>query len=235
MYSDEQIMKMFDNIIPKDDESQMYFNFYVNIYKWSFQHPTQSDKYNFHHFYCSFLAKNDSDIMGKNRYWTIQKLDEKYVPNDNVCKLRILYHVMAHYYLAMSLRNTIYEVDARNSFFTLIGDYSRPFESYTVEEIEELGRMIEETAEPNKFDRYMTQNEVKEYMKFKNEEYKENYLNEHKEEIEQKKKDDKEKRKGLRLKWNEEHKEEIEERKRKQKEYVKEMRERYKRDKKALK
>jgi hypothetical protein len=142
---------------------------------------------------------------------------------------------MAHYYLAMSLRNTIYEVDARNSFFTLIGDYSRPLESYTVEEIEELGRMIEETAEPNKFDRYMTQNEIKEYMKSKNEEYKENYLNEYKEEIKQKKKDDKEKRKELRLKWNEEHKEEIEERKRKQREYAKEMRERYKRNKKALK
>lgn len=231
MYTDEQIKEMFGSILTNDEESRMYFDSYVNIYKWSFQHPTQSKKYHFHHFYCSFLAKNDSDIMTKNRYWTIERLDEKYVPDDNVCKLRILYHVMAHYYLAMALRGTPYETDARNSFFVLVNDYTRPLESYSLNEVEELGRMIEDNAEPSKFDRYMTQSKMKEYMKSKNDDYKENYLNEHKGEIEQRKIENKERQKEFRQKWNEEHKDEIENRKRKQREYIREMRKKYKKDK----
>jgi hypothetical protein len=91
--------------------------------------------------------------------------------------------------------------------------------------------MIEDNAEPNKFDRYMTQSEIKEYVKSKNDEYKENYLNEHKDEIERRKIENKGRQKEFRQKWNEEHKDEIEDRKRKQREYAREMRKKYKKDK----
>ena len=141
-------------------------------------------------------------IGEKNRYHTIEKLDEFYKPNDNVCKLRILYHVLAHYYLAMAFRGTVYEFDAYKAFCTLINDYSRPLSSYTLEEVKEIGRLIEENAEPNQIDHYVTQSERKEYFKQKQKEYVEN--------------------------WKKEHEEEIKERQRKQREYAKQMREKYK-------
>lgn len=200
MYTDEQIDELFKNKIPQDNESQAYFSAYVNIYKCSFTRPTKSDKYNFHHLYCSFLAK--SDWGEKNRYHTIERLDEFYKPNDNVCKLRILYHVIAHWCLGMALRNTPFEIDARNAFFTLVSDYSRNIESYTFDEVKELGRLVEENTEPNKIDHYITQNERKEMYKEQQKSYKE--------------------------KWKEEHKDEIEERKRQQREYTKQMRAKYK-------
>ncbi len=200
MYTDEQINELFKNKIPQDKESQAYFSAYINIYKCSFTRPTKSDKYNFHHLYCSFLAK--SDWGEKNRYHTIERLDEFYKPNDNVCKLRILYHVIAHWCLGMALRNTPFEIDARNAFFTLVGDYSRNIESYTFDEVKELGRLVEENTEPNKIDYYVTQNERKEMYKEQQKAYKE--------------------------KWKEEHKDEVEERKRQQREYAKQMRMKYK-------
>ena len=200
MYTDEQIDELFKNKIPQDKESQTYFNAYINIYKCSFTRPTKSDKYNFHHLYCSFLAK--SDWGEKNRYHTIERLDEVYKPNDNVCKLRILYHIIAHWCLGMALRNTMFAQDARNAFFTLIGDYSRNIESYTFDEVKELGRLVEENSEPNQIDHYVTQNERKDMYKEQQKAYKE--------------------------KWKEEHKDEIEERKRQQREYAKQMRMKYK-------
>ena len=200
MYTDEQIDELFKNKIPQDKESQAYFNAYVNIYKCSFTRPTKSDKYNFHHLYCSFLAK--SDWGEKNRYHTIERLDEFYKPNNNICKLRILYHVIAHWCLGMALRNTPFDIDARNAFFTLVGDYSRNIESYTFDEVKELGRLVEENTESNKIDHYLTQIERKEMYKEQQKAYKE--------------------------KWKEEHKDEIEERKRQQREYAKQMRAKYK-------
>ena len=200
MYTDEQIDELFKNKIPQDKESQTYFNAYINIYKCSFTRPTKSDKYNFHHLYCSFLAK--SDWGEKNRYHTIERLDEVYKPNDNVCKLRILYHIIAHWCLGMALRNTMFAQDARNAFFTLVGDYSRNIESYTFDEVKELGRLVEENSEPNQIDHYVTQNERKDMYKEQQKAYKE--------------------------KWKEEHKDEIEERKRQQREYAKQMRMKYK-------
>ena len=200
MYTDEQINELFKNKIPQDKESQAYFSAYINIYKCSFTRPTKSDKYNFHHLYCSFLAK--FDWGEKNRYHTIERLDEFYKPNDNVCKLRILYHVIAHWCLGMALRNTPFEIDARNAFFTLVDDYSRNIESYTFDEVKELGRLVEENTEPNKIDHYVTQSERKEMYKEQQKEYKK--------------------------KWKEEHADEIEERKRKQHEYAKKMREEFK-------
>lgn len=200
MYTDEQIDELFKNKIPQDNESQAYFSAYVNIYKCSFTRPTKSDKYNFHHLYCSFLAK--SDWGEKNRYHTIERLDEFYKPNNNICKLRILYHVIAHWCLGMALRNTPFEIDARNAFFTLVGDYSRNIESYTFDEVKELGRLVEENTEPNKIDHYVTQSERKEMYKEQQKAYKE--------------------------KWKEEHKDEIEERKRQQREYAKQIRAKYK-------
>ena len=228
MYTDEQIKELFKNKIPQDNESQEYFSAYVNIYKCSFTRPTKSDKYNFHHFYCSFLAK--SDWGEKNRQHTIEKLDEAYNPNDNVCKLRILYHVIAHWYLGMALRNTPFAVDARNSFFTLIGDYSRNIESYDFDEVKELGRLIEENSHLNTSSCYITQSERKKLYKQTAKENREKYIDEHKKEIELKKHEYKEKRKEYDDKWKEEHKKEIELRKQKQREYARQKRAEWKRN-----
>lgn len=201
MYTDEQINEMFKdkyNII--DPQCKEYLDAYINIYKQSFINPCKSDKFHHHHLFPSFIYKQM--IGEKNRYHTIEKLDETYNPNNNVCKLRILYHVLAHYYLAMALKGTVYEFDSLNAFCTLINDYSRPLSSYTLNEIKEIGRLIEENAEPNQIDHYITQSERKEMYKEQQKAYKE--------------------------KWKEEHKDEIEERKRQQREYAKEMRMKYK-------
>lgn len=201
MYTDEQINEIFkDKYNLFDPQCKQYLDAYINIYKQSFINPCKSDKFHHHHFFPSFIYKQ---IIGeKNRYHTIEKLDETFKPNDNVCKLRILYHVLAHYYLAMALSGTIYEYDSLNAFCTLINDYSRPLSSYTLDEIKEIGRLIEENAEPNQIDHYVTQNERKEMYKEQQKAYKE--------------------------KWNEEHKDEIEEHKRQQREYAKKMREEFK-------
>lgn len=229
MYTDEQIMEMFKGKYNDTDSLYKgYFYAYVNIYKQSFFHPCESDKYNFHHFYCSFLYKQQ--INTKNRYHTIEKLDEFYKPNDNVCKLRILYHVLAHYYLAMSMCGTIYEFDASNAFYTLVGNFDKALKDYTIDEVKELGRLIEENAPPNSINHYITMSERKDLYKQTAKEIKQKYEQDNKEEIEKKKKDLKQKQKENREKWKEEHKEEIEERKIKQREYMKKMREEFKKN-----
>lgn len=201
MYTDKQIEEIFkDKYNLFDPQCKQYLDAYINIYKQSFINPCKSDKFHHHHFFPSFIYKQM--IGEKNRYHTIEKLDETFKPNDNVCKLRILYHVLAHYYLAMALRGTIYEYDSLNAFCTLINDYSRPLFSYTLDEIKEIGRLIEENAEPNQIDHYVTQSERKEMYKEQQKAYKE--------------------------KWNEEHKDEIEKHKRQQREYAKKMREEFK-------
>jgi len=201
MYTDEQITEMFkDRYNIFDPQCKEYLDAYINIYKQSFIRPCESDKFNHHHFFPSFIFKQ---LIGeKNRYHTIEKLDESYKPSDNVCKLRILYHILAHYYLAKAMKGTIYEFDANNAFYTLVGDYSKNINDYTLDEIKEIGRLIEENAEPNKIDHYVTQSERKEMYKEQQKAYKE--------------------------KWNEEHKDEIEEHKRQQREYAKKMREEFK-------
>lgn len=201
MYTDEQIDEMFkDKYNTIDSQCKEYLDAYINIYKQSFINPCKSDKFHHHHLFPSFIYKQM--IGEKNRYHTIEKLDETFKPNNNVCKLRILYHVLAHYYLAMALRGTLYEYDSLNAFCTLINDYSRPLSSYTLDEIKEIGRLIEENTEPNKIDHYVTQSERKEMYKEQQKAYKE--------------------------KWKEEHEDEIEERKRQQREYAKQMRAKYK-------
>ena len=204
MYTDEQINEMFkDKYNLFDPQCKEYLDAYINIYKQSFINPCKSDKFHHHHLFPSFIYKQM--IGEKNRYHTIEKLDETFKPNDNVCKLRILYHVLAHYYLAMAMRGTVYEFDASNAFLTLINNYSRPLSSYTLDEVKEIGRLIEENAEPNQIDHYVNQAERKEMYKEQQKAYKE--------------------------KWKEEHKDEIEERKRQQREYNKKMREKYKANK----
>lgn len=208
MYTDEQITEMFkDKYNTIDSQCKEYLDTYINIYKQSFIRPCESDKFNHHHFFPSFIFKQ---LIGeKNRYHTIEKLDESYKPSDNVCKLRILYHVLAHYYLALAMKGTVYEFDANNAFYTLVGNYSKNINDYTLEEVKELGRLIEENATPNSIDHYVTQSERKELYKEQQKEYKK--------------------------KWEEEHADEIEERKRKQREYVKKMREEFKKNAKRNK
>ena len=213
-----------------DPQCKQYLDAYINIYKQSFINPCTSDKFHHHHLFPSFIYKQ---LVGeKNRYHTIEKLDETFKPNDNVCKLRILYHVLAHYYLAMALRGTVYEFDANNAFHTLVNDYSKNINSYTLEEVKEMGRLIEENTPPNQIDHYMTQSETKEYLKQKKKDYMEDWAEKHEEGILRNKEFIKQKRKESQEKWKEEHKDEIEERKRQQKEYTKQMREKYKANRK---
>ena len=227
MYTDEQIEEIFkDRYNLFDPQCKQYLDAYINIYKQSFINPCKSNKFHMHHFFPSFIYKQM--IGKKNRYHTIEKLDEAYSPNDNVCKLRILYHVLAHYYLTKAMKGTIYEFDANNAFYTLIGDYSRNIDSYTYEEVNEIGRLIEENAEPNQIDHYMTQSETKEHFKQKQKDYMEDWEEKHEEEILRNKEFMKQKRKESQEKWKEEHKNEIEERKRQQREYAKKMRKEFK-------
>ena len=201
MYTDEQINEMFkDKYNTIDPLCKDCLDAYIHFYKRSFTHPCKSNKFHMHHLFPSFIYKQM--IGEKNRYHTIEKLDESYNPNDNVCKLRILYHVLAHYCLAKAMKGTVYEFDANNAFYTLIGDYSKNIDSYTYEEVNEIGKLIEENTEPNKIDHYVIQSERKEMYKEQQKAYKE--------------------------KWKEEHKDEIEEHKSQQREYAKKMRKEFK-------
>lgn len=192
MYNDEEIEKLFENHIV--DET--YFKKYVDIYKYFKINETKDDRFNFHHF---FPVNYGKEILNeKNRYHTIKKHDEFYVIENNVVKLPIKWHIIAHYILAKAT----FRKDDINSFFTLIGNYDRNIESYSFNEVESLAELIEENTEPNQIDHYVTQSERKEMYKEQQKAYKE--------------------------KWNEEHKDEIEEHKRQQREYAKKMREEFK-------
>lgn len=191
-FTDEQIEKFFEKYIINKN----YFATYIAIYKYYKENETiNCDKFNHHHFVPINYGK---EILNeKNRYHTIEKHDEIFNIKDNVVKLPIKWHVIAHYCLAMA---TLREDDV-NSFFTLVGDYSKPIKSYTFDDVLELAQLIEENAEPNKIDHYMTLSEHKEYYKQKQKEYNKRWIEEHKEEIERKKREYKEKQKEYRKKF----------------------------------
>ena len=77
MYTDEQINEMFkDKYNTIDPLCKDYFDTYIHFYKRSFTHPCKSNKFHMHHFFPSFIYKQM--IGEKNRYHTIEKLDETY-------------------------------------------------------------------------------------------------------------------------------------------------------------
>ena len=199
MYTDEQI----DQFFGKHIKNKNYFGTYVAIYKYFMENETDNNKFNHHHFVPCNITKES--LQEKNRYHTIEKHDKLFDIKDNVVKLPIKWHVIAHYCLAMA---TLREDDI-NSFFTLVGDYSKPIQNYTFDDVQTLAQLVEENAQPNSINHYVTQNERKELYKEQQKEYKK--------------------------KWEEEHADEIEERKRKQREYVKKMREEFKKNAKRNK
>lgn len=199
MYTDEQMEQFFDKHI----KNKNYFGTYVAIYKYFMENETDSNRFNHHHFVPCNITKEC--LQEKNRYHTIEKHDKLFDIKDNVVKLPIKWHVIAHYCLAMA---TLREDDI-NSFFTLVGDYSKPIQNYTFFDVQTLAQLVEENAQPNSIDHYVTQSERKEMYKEQQKEYKK--------------------------KWEEEHADEIEERKRKQREYVKKMREEFKKNAKRNK
>lgn len=218
MYDDDKIKDMFASYIVNEE----YFQKYVDVYKCFKSNDTESLKYNFHHF---FPVNYGKEIMNeKNRYHSIEKHDELYSIEDNVVKLPIKWHVISHYYLAKAT----YRENDINSFFALIGDYSRSLDSYSVDEVLNIADMVEEVADFNKVDHYMTLSERKAYLKEKNCEFKEKYKSENKDYIDEQKQKIKLAKKEYLENWKKEHKEEIEEKKRKQKEYLKMMRAKYK-------
>ena len=194
MYTDEQIEHFFGKYI----KNKNYFGTYVAIYKYFMENETNSNRFNHHHFVPCNITKES--LQEKNRYHTIEKHDKLFDIKDNVVKLPIKWHVIAHYCLAMA---TLREDDI-NSFFTLVGDYSKPIQNYTFDDVQNLAQLVEENATPNLIDHYVTQSERKELYKEQQKEYKK--------------------------KWEEEHADEIEERKRKQREYAKKMREEFKKN-----
>ena len=199
MYTDEQIEQFFGKHI----KNKNYFGTYVAIYKYFMENKTDSNRFNHHHFVPCNITKES--LQEKNRYHTIEKHDKLFDVKDNVVKLPIKWHVIAHYCLAMA---TLREDDI-NSFFTLVGDYSKPIQNYTFDDVQNLAQLVEENATPNSIDHYVTQSERKEMYKEQQKEYKK--------------------------KWEEEHADEIEERKRKQREYAKKMREEFKKNAKRNK
>lgn len=199
MYTDKQIEQFFGKYI----KNKNYFGTYVAIYKYFMENETDSNRFNHHHFVPCNITKES--LQEKNRYHTIEKHDKLFDVKDNVVKLPIKWHVIAHYCLAMA---TLREDDI-NSFFTLVGDYSKPIQNYTFDDVQNLAQLVEENATPNSIDHYVTQSERKEMYKEQQKEYKK--------------------------KWEEEHADEIEERKRKQREYAKKMREEFKKNAKRNK
>ena len=121
MYTDEQIEQFFGKHI----KNKNYFGTYVAIYKYFMENETDCDRFNHHHFVPCNITKES--LQEKNRYHTIEKHDKLFDVKDNVVKLPIKWHVIAHYCLAMA---TLREDDI-NSFFTLVGDYSKPIQNYT--------------------------------------------------------------------------------------------------------
>lgn len=194
MYTDEQIEQFFSKHI----KNKNYFGTYVAIYKYFMENETDSNRFNHHHFVPCNITKES--LQEKNRYHTIEKHDKLFDIKDNVVKLPIKWHVIAHYCLAMA---TLREDDI-NSFFTLVGDYSKPIQNYTFFDVQTLAQLVEENATSNSIDHYVTQSERKELYKEQRKEYKK--------------------------RWEEEHADEIEERKRKQREYAKKMREEFKKN-----
>ena len=199
MYTDEQIEQFFGKHI----KNKNYFGTYVAIYKYFMENETDSNRFNHHHFVPCNITKES--LQEKNRYHTIEKHDKLFDVKDNVVKLPIKWHVIAHYCLAMA---TLREDDI-NSFFTLVGDYSKPIQNYTFFDVQTLAQLVEENTTPNSIDHYVTQSERKEMYKEQEKEYKK--------------------------KWKEEHADEIEERKRQQREYAKKMREEFKKNAKRNK
>lgn len=213
MYDDNQINDMFGKYI-KDNE---YFKTYVSIYKYFKENEMDGNKFHYHHFYPSFLRKIENDEFLKNRYHAIEKLDNDYDPDDNVVKLPIKWHVIAHYCLGLALRTT----DAENSFYVLIGDYSKSIESYTFDDVDNLARLIEENAMSNSLNQYMTQRDKKEMYKSKQKEYQNKWNEEHKDELFQRKQEYKNRQKEYQKKWKDEHKDELLQKKQEYKERMK--------------
>ena len=194
MYTDLQIKDIFDGYIYDKD----YFERYVSIYKYYKTHDCESDRYNFHHFFpCNYTKEI---LERKNRYWTIEEHDKIYSIEDNIVKLPVKWHVIAHFCLAMATNRK----DDINSFYTLVGDYNKDIYSYKFDDVQDLAQLVEENATPNTIDHYVTQSERKEMYK--------------------------EQQKSYREQWKEEHKDEIEERKKQQREYAKKMREEWKKN-----
>ena len=220
MYTDKQLNEIFKPYVKIFNK--YYFATYKAICMYFQENPCDTDRFHFHHIFPSFLFKEENQL--KNRVHTVEKLDENYLPKDNVVKLPVKWHVIAHYCLAMALLTQ----DAVNSFFILVGDYSKPIEKWTFNEIQTTAQFVDENAVPNTFDRYISLSERKEMNKKLQKENQEKYETEHKEELEQKKAELKEKQKAYKEQWKKDNKEKIEEQKKKQKEYIKKLKEQYK-------
>lgn len=166
-----------------------YINKYVRICRFYKENPTKKTKYNFHHIFPSFLYK--SELQEKNRYHTIEKLDNDFDPNQNTVKLPIQYHILSHFYLGLGLQT----IDAINSFYVLIGDYSKNINLYTEDEVIKLAELIEENALETKQKEYLTISQIKEKNKQIREESKKQWKEENKDKVEEYKQKQKEYRK----------------------------------------
>lgn len=214
MYTKEFLLSIFD--IKYYD----WFDKYVEICFLYQKIKTDDIFFNYHHIIPVNVGKEQ--LNTKNRYHTISEHDKMYHPNDNVVKLSIDYHILAHYCLARATERE----DDINSFYTLIGNYDKWYKSYSLDEVKKIAKLVKESSLPNTNDHYMTVEERKEYDKSKQKEYNEQYYEENKEEIEQKKLELQQKQKESLELYNENNKERIEkqklENKQRQKEYYEE-------------
>ena len=155
MYSKEYIKSIIKPI--SKNWSEAWFNNYYKIIEYFSKHDTCDNKYNFHHVIPVHVSVDENSTTFKRRAQAIAYHDEKYNIIDNVVKLPIKMHVIAHYCLAKATMN---KKDI-NSFMILHGDFTRDFYSMTMHDVEELSNLVHESGFPNSSEHYMTIDEMK--------------------------------------------------------------------------
>lgn len=215
MYTKEFLLSIFD--IKYYD----WFDKYVEICFLYQKIKTDDIFFNYHHIIPVNVGKEQ--LQTKNRYHTISEHDKIYDIKDNVVKLPIDYHILAHYCLARATERE----DDINSFYTLIGNYDKWYKSYSLYEVKKIAKLVKESSLPNTNDHYMTVEERKEYDKSKQKDYNEQYYEENKEEIEQKKLELQQKQKESLELYNKNNKEQIEKQRLENKQRQKEQQKKY--------
>lgn len=164
MYTKEQLKDLLKERI-KDFEQ---FDKYYAIYQYHFQNNSsiETKKYHFHH--CIPVNVTKQNLNKKNRRQVIAEHDNKYNVEDNIVKLPIKWHIVAHYVFALATKN----IDDINAFYTLVEDFETNINSYTFDSVVDLAKIIEENAKPNSKKQYMTVEQVKKQIKQKQNNYK---------------------------------------------------------------
>ena len=174
----------------------VWFNKYLDLMEEMIEHYPQScNKYNYHHLIPVSIYKNIKGL--KNRAQAINGADETFTVENNIVKLPIYYHVIAHYYLYKcsnyNLNNTAYN-DMKRAFLGFMSLDKRADE-YSMQEVIACAKDFHNQSQDTISEHYLSQDERKEMTQQYAKQKQQQYLEEHKEEIEQRKLDYKQKQK----------------------------------------